>query len=79
MRLAGEKNRSTDSIPPTSNALLQHILRASLQAQVWNECLQPLQIVREPEDWGWAKSPTGLAPVWTTPHEVMCILSKLRV
>ena len=41
--------KSFDSIPPTSNALLQHIKRATIQgAFIWGKCGMAKQIIPNP-------------------------------
>ena len=44
-----------DKIPPSLDALIQHILRCAFQAMIWNECLYAIQPTRDPSDWGWRK------------------------
>ena len=59
--------RSIENIPPTSEALKQQIKRASLQADIWHQCLASNPILANPEDCGWKKQelPLGYEPLWT--------------
>ena len=65
------RNRSIENIPPTADALLQHTLRAALQAHIWTECLCPNAVNYSPADWGW-KSVDGVRfePLWSTLPDV---------
>ena len=48
------KGRSIDSIPPTSAALLKHVLRSSFIAgYVWDQSIIANQVLPDPEEWGW--------------------------
>jgi hypothetical protein len=66
-----KKSKSLDSLPPTSNAFLQHVKRAVLQAgHCWSHALekQPAQI--DPSKWGWFKDENRWLPLWITIPEV---------
>jgi hypothetical protein len=56
-----------DNIPPTKEALHQHVLRSAYQAgQIWSQCLNPLPEVPSPSSYGWMKDESGdWKPVWT--------------
>ena len=57
---------SPESIPPTSAALRQHILRAVYQAgHVWSQSLVAAPDLPCPSDWGWEKGEPWM-PFWTT-------------
>ena len=65
------ENKSMESIPPTSNALLQHAKRATYQVSIWasSHNVNVLQNRRTPESWGleWDENGKELwAPIWTT-------------
>lgn len=65
------KNRAIENIPPTADALTQHIKRATLQARIWNNSLIAQYTIPSPSNWGWKDSSGGsYRPVWTTIPEV---------
>ena len=47
--------RSIENIPLTPKGLKQHILRAALQASMWNDCLKKQRSYRNPTEWAWRK------------------------
>ena len=47
--------RSIENIPPTPKGLKQHILRAALQASMWNDCLKKQRSYLNPTEWAWRK------------------------
>ena len=58
-----------EQIPPTQNALVQHVKRAAYQGgYCWHTCLDVLQRLPSPVNWGWVMSDqqTYWQPVWTT-------------
>ena len=63
-----QKSRSLENLPPTLAALVQHIKRASYQANSWNKalCLNPN--LPSPMDWGWQKNGAVWQPLWTNLH-----------
>ena len=67
--LFSKKSKSLENIPPTKDALLQHIKRASLQAGIWctsHQCQPP---VPDAEGWGWTMGVNAWTPVWITQPE----------
>ncbi|MES9881863.1 MAG: hypothetical protein ABW185_13375 [Sedimenticola sp.] len=67
-QLFSQGTRSLDMIPPTQQALLQHILRALYQAAIiWMQALERQQNVPDASDWGWIKDEKGKvwSPFWT--------------
>ena len=47
------KGRSIENIPPTEDALLQHVKRATYQAgYVWEQSHVSMQDLPSPTDWG---------------------------
>jgi hypothetical protein len=65
------KNRAIENIPPTSNALLLHIKRATLQARIWRSCLSADAPNLDPIDFGWRTCDDGsYTPIWTTIADV---------
>eukprot|EP00794_Sanderia_malayensis_P014494 gene14494-16001_t len=75
--LFSHKNRTLENILPSQGALKQHILRASYQANIWNQMLSNLQVLPEPEMCGWEKVDEYWQPVWTTLPEVADAISIL--
>lgn len=59
-------HRQLEFIPPTKDALEQHIRRASLQSQIWTQSLQRVQHHPDPADFGWKKCGGIWEPVWRT-------------
>jgi len=47
------KNCNLDSIPPTENALLQHIKGVAFQSGIWTTCLNSQPAIPQPQEWGW--------------------------
>lgn len=61
------KNKPIEKIPPTRDALEQHIKRTLLQASIWTQCMQKNDVTFEPTDWGWNAGSAGrYLPNWTT-------------
>ncbi|KAG0718626.1 hypothetical protein GWK47_052074 [Chionoecetes opilio] len=54
-QLFAHKSRALENIPPTQAALQQHIKRASLQGNCWNQTLVLNPELPIPSDWGWTK------------------------
>ena len=49
------KKQKTEMLPPTSNALLQHVKRAKYQTHVWKCSLEAQQVFDVPENHGWER------------------------
>lgn len=62
-----EKNRSYDAIPPTREALIQHVRRATYQAgHIWGQALQAKPALPLPITWGWKVDDDGTLTIhWT--------------
>ena len=59
-------SRTIDNIPPTKNALIQHLRRAVYQAgYIWAQALEPNPKLPSPEHWGWKATDSGWKPFWT--------------
>lgn len=60
------KPRPIDRIPPTRDALEQHVKRSLLQSIVWAQCLRSKIKSLDPIDWGWRKdeSTNRYVPFW---------------
>jgi len=61
------RGRAIDQIPPTADALMQHLLRAVFQGvHVWSQSLIKHQLLPCPSDWGWKKDKDQWKPLWIT-------------
>ena len=59
-------SRTIENIPPTLNALIQHLRRAVYQAgYIWAQALESKPELPSPEHWGWTKTDSGWKPFWT--------------
>ncbi|KAG5862867.1 hypothetical protein JTB14_035651 [Gonioctena quinquepunctata] len=65
-----QKNRAMDKLPPTEDALLQHIRRAVYQAGIWTTNTQTQQVIPSLHDFAWNKVLESWVPVWMTIPEV---------
>ena len=62
-----QKAREIENIPPTKDALHQHVLRAAYQAgHVWCQALNKIQTLPKPEDFGWRRKNNTWVPRWIT-------------
>ena len=64
-QLFTQKSRSLENLPPSQEALKQHIKRACFQSNCWNKALLSNQMLPSPADWGWKLGATGWEPLWT--------------
>ena len=60
------KNRAMDKLPPTNDALLQHVRRAVYQAGIWMTSTQMELVIPSPHDFAWTKISDLWVPVWVT-------------
>ena len=66
-----QESRPMERLPPTQDALLQHVKRAVFQAGVWATSTDTQQMIPSPTDFGWTKDESGSwVPVWITLPEV---------
>jgi len=67
-----KKNRSIENIPPTSDTLLQHTKRATLQADIWKNSLHSQSINPPATECGWVKSASHdrFEPLWMSQSDV---------
>ncbi|XP_061894509.1 uncharacterized protein LOC133644183 [Entelurus aequoreus] len=66
-----QDSRPMERLPPTQDALLQHVKRAVFQAGIWATSTDTQQVIPSPKDFGWTKDETGSwVPVWITIPEV---------
>lgn len=61
-----QQSRSIEHIPPTSNALFQHLKRAILQCYMWTNCLRKDFTRLDPREWGWKKIESDYEPLWSS-------------
>ena len=65
-RLFCKNSRLVENIPPTSDALRQHVLRVCYQAShVWSQALVKQPDLPDPHNWGWEKEANVWHPLWT--------------
>ncbi|KAG5870817.1 hypothetical protein JTB14_023980 [Gonioctena quinquepunctata] len=50
-----QKNPAMDKLPPTEDALLQHVRRAVYQAGIWTTSTQTQQVIPSPHTFAWNK------------------------
>ena len=65
-----QRNQAIDKLPPTQDALLQHVLRTVYQSGIWTSCTQTQPPVPTLEGYGWTKVADSWVPVWITVLEV---------
>ncbi len=63
-------NRAMDKLPPTQDALLQHVRRTVHQAGIWTSSTHTQQLIPSPQDYAWTKESGSWIPVWNTIPEV---------
>ena len=66
MDIFSHKTRDVDRIPPTSDALLQHLKRSVFQASIWATSNESLLLDQNPKEYGWKEDNGKLIPVWST-------------
>jgi len=66
MRVFSQKTRDVERIPPTSDALDQHLKRSVFQASIWTTAHTPMMPVNNPTNYGWKEEEGKLLPTWTT-------------
>ena len=65
-QLFTQKQRAMDALPPTREALRQHIRRTAYQAgYCWGQMMVPAADLPSPSEWGWVKTDTGWDICWT--------------
>ena len=66
------QTQNIETIPPTKNALLLHTKRALFQSGVWSRCLETIQNLPSPKDFGWIETEDDAVkwtPNWMTQFE----------
>lgn len=66
MRLFSQKTRDVERVPPTSDALDQHLRRSVFQASIWATAHMSMMPVNNPTNHGWKEEDGKLLPIWTT-------------
>ena len=66
-QLFTQKGRVLEAMPPTQDALRQHILRAAYQAgHCWGQAELKDPVLPSPGDWGWCLQDSTWKPLWMT-------------
>ena len=66
MRMFSQKTRDVGRIPPTSDALDQHLKRSVFQASIWTTAHMSMMPVNNPTNHGWKEDDGKLLPIWTS-------------
>jgi hypothetical protein len=66
MQLFSHNTRDVERIPPTKDALEQHLKRSIFQASIWTTAHMAIMPVINPTDHGWKEENGKLLPIWTT-------------
>lgn len=70
---------SIKSLPPTDEALQQHLMRSHMQVMIWKSALEKSPTRVKPTDWGWELREAVLSPVTgiskPAPNELMKIVA----
>lgn len=61
-----QKKQKNEGLPPTSDSLRLHILRANYQTMIWKRCLIPMQQLPSPIGNGWDFAENLMKPVLMT-------------
>lgn len=74
-----KKGMEITKIPPTKDALQQHVKRATYQSgHIWSQALVAAPVLPDPSDWGWSSDKDGWNPIWMTiPDADKCCLELL--
>ena len=64
------KNHTMEKLPPTQDALMQHILQVIYQSGIWATGEQEQQVIPSPKAFGWKRMAQSWVPVWITIPEV---------
>lgn len=72
------QGRDFDHLPPSSDALNQHVLRATYQGgHVWGNTLIPRPNIPDPADWGWLMVSKRWQPLWIAKPVISKALKQL--
>lgn len=70
--------KSCADLPPTRDALVQHVYRSNFQAYLWKHCLER-GVVPSPEEHGWETRNSNLTITWMTrPAAPSALLELMR-
>ena len=69
-----QKSHSLENLPPTQDALLQHVLRVAYQSGFWTYSVVSDFEIPSPDEWGWKLEDWQWQPIWTTltPAAIAC-------
>ena len=80
LHLFAFKGKSFHSMPPGSDALKLHTLRAEYQGgHIWGKTLVPVISLPSPKEWGWIDSPARFHPRFTSIDTITRKLPSLRM
>ena len=68
LRVLSQKTRDVERIPPTSDALYQHLKRNVFQASIWTTAQRAIMPVNSPTNHGWKEEGGKLLPIWISLH-----------
>ena len=60
------RRKSLENLPPTDDALRQHVLRSLYQTRTWVQAVQPFPAILEPFHFGWKNDASGTTPSLST-------------
>lgn len=67
LELFARKQREYDFIPPTREALIQHVKRAAYPAgHVWGQTIISNPQLPDPTEWGWIREGDSWVPLWSS-------------
>ena len=75
--LFSKKGRSLENIPPTKDALLQHLKRVIYQASIWFTSYERMPHIPSADGRGWVMEANQLKPVWITQPEAAKVCLEL--
>ena len=64
LRVFSQETRDVERIPPTSDALYQHLKRGVFQASIWTTAQRSMMPVNSPTNHGWTEKDVKLLPIW---------------
>ena len=70
MEIFCKKNQSMENLPPTEDALKQHVKRSIFQAGIWSSSFIFKPIIPSPSLYGWKETEKVWKPDWITIPEV---------
>ena len=66
MKVFSQKTRDVERIPPTTDALDQHLKRSVFQASIWTTAHRSMMPLNNPTNHGWKEEEGKLLPIWTS-------------